>query len=127
MTIEREPSSNDDDASQKTSAPAEATGQPWWQNNPQIEAARKEALGWLLSAEDRPILSDEPDPVVMDLYSGTSSRELVAARDNLDRARGRYEEAIRAARTAGWSWGEIGRLLGVPRQLLHRRFRDEVD
>ena len=126
MTIEREPSSNDD-ASQKTSAPAEATGQPWWQNNPQIEAARKEALGWLLSAEDRPILSDEPDPVVMDLYSGTSSRELVAARDNLDRARGRYEEAIRAARTAGWSWGEIGRLLGVPRQLLHRRFRDEVD
>ena len=126
MTIEREPSSNDD-ASQKTSAPAEATGQPWWQNNPQIEAARKEALGWLLSAEDRPILSDELDPVVMDLYSGTSSRELVAARDNLDRARGRYEEAIRAARTAGWSWGEIGRLLGVPRQLLHRRFRDEVD
>ncbi len=79
------PSSND--APQKTSAPAEATGQPWWQNDPQIEAARKEALGWLLSAEDRPTLSDEPDPVVMDLY----------------------------------------RLLGVPKQVLHRRFRDDVD
>ena len=126
MTSEQKPSSSDD-APQTTSAPAEATGQPWWQNDPQIEAARNEALGWLLSAEERPTLSEEPDPVVMDLYSGTSSRELVAARDDLDRARARYKEAIRAARTAGWSWGEIGRLLGVPRQLLHRRFRDDVD
>jgi hypothetical protein len=34
---------------------------------------------------------------------------------------------VRAARAVGFSWGEIGRLLGVPRQLVHRRFRDEVD
>jgi hypothetical protein len=33
----------------------------------------------------------------------------------------------RAARAVGYSWGEIGQLAGVPRQLLHRRFRDEVD
>jgi hypothetical protein len=49
------------------------------------------------------------------------------AREDLDRARVRYEDAVRAARAVGFSWGEIGRVLGVPRQLLHRRYRDEVD
>ena len=37
-----------------------------------------------------------------------------------------YAEAVRAARAAGMSWGEIGRVLGVAKQLLHRRFRNDV-
>ncbi len=126
MTPEPDSSSNDD-APQKDTAGVDDASLPWWKNNPEIEAARNEALEWLLSAQDRPTLSDEPDPVVLDFFSGASSRELVAARESLDRARGRYAEAIRAARAAGWSWGEIGRVLGVPRQVLHRRFRNEVD
>jgi DNA-directed RNA polymerase specialized sigma24 family protein len=63
----------------------------------------------------------------MDIYSGDCRRELIAARDDLDRARARYAEAVRAARVAGWSWGEVGRLLGVTKQSLHRQFRNAVD
>ena len=51
----------------------------------------------------------------------------VRTREDLDRARRRYVTAVRTARALGFSWGEIGRLLGVSRQALHRRFRDEVD
>ena len=75
---------------------------------------------------DMPTLSDEPDPVVIDFFSGASLRELAAARDELARVRVRYAEAVRAARAAGMSWGEIGRVLGVAKQLLHRRFRNDV-
>ena len=46
--------------------------------------------------------------------------------DELSRVRVRYAEAVRAARAAGMSWGEIGRVLGVAKQLLHRRFRNDV-
>jgi hypothetical protein len=34
-----------------------------------------------------------------------------------------FAGAVKAARAVGFSWEEIGRVLGVPRQLLHRRFR----
>jgi len=70
-----------------------------------------------------PVREDAPDPVVADLLAGTSWRELAAARDDFARARTRYDEAVRAARTAGLSWGEIGRVLGMSKQLLHRQFR----
>ncbi|HEX2399342.1 MAG TPA: hypothetical protein VHJ79_05020, partial [Mycobacterium sp.] len=55
-------------------------------------------------------------------YSGASLRELLVARDELERARARYEDAVRSVHTAGHSWGEIGRILGVSKQVLHRRF-----
>jgi DNA-directed RNA polymerase specialized sigma24 family protein len=111
----------------KRRAVVENVNKPWWDGHPQLEAARDEALAWLRSAEDRPPLSEEPDPVVMDIYSGACRRELAAALDDLDRARARYAEAVRAAREAGWSWGEIGRLLGVTKQSLHRQFRNVVE
>jgi DNA-directed RNA polymerase specialized sigma24 family protein len=44
-------------------------------------------------------------------------------RDDLATARQRYKDAVFAARTAGYSWTEIGRLLGVSRQQVHRQFR----
>jgi DNA-directed RNA polymerase specialized sigma24 family protein len=115
------------DALERRGAAVEDDRKPWWDGNPQIDAARDEVIAWLESVEDRPPTSEEPDPVVMDIYSGDCRRELIAARDDLDRARARYAEAVRAARVAGWSWGEVGRLLGVTKQSLHRQFRNAVD
>lgn len=125
MTIEQEPSS-DDDASEKTSAPAEASAQPWWATNPAIIAAREEVDKWIESAEQNPVPDDTSDAVHHEAISGSRWRELRGAREDLDRARVRYANAVRAARAVGFSWGEIGRLLGVPRQLVHRRFRNDV-
>lgn len=125
MTIEQEPSS-DDDASEKTSAPAEASAQPWWATNPAIIAAREEVDKWIESAEQNPVPDDTSDAVHHEVISGSCWRELRGAREDLDRARVRYANAVRAARAVGFSWGEIGRLLGVPRQLVHRRFRNDV-
>ncbi|RAV11694.1 hypothetical protein DQP55_13230 [Mycolicibacterium sp. GF69] len=71
---------------------------------------------------DRPLAPAEPDPVLAEILTGACWRELGAARDDLARARQRYAASVDAARTAGLSWGEIGRVLGVSRQQLHRRF-----
>jgi hypothetical protein len=71
-------------------------------------------------------MEDAGEPVVQDFFSGASWRELAEARDDLSRARVRYAEAVRAARAVGMSWGEIGRVLGISKQLLHRRFRNDV-
>ncbi|MUL63368.1 hypothetical protein BOO86_02725 [Mycobacterium sp. CBMA 234] len=48
----------------------------------------------------------QPDPVAADVFGGISRRALTQARDN------------------GWTWAEIGRILGVSRQVLHKRFRN---
>jgi DNA-directed RNA polymerase specialized sigma24 family protein len=126
MTIEQEPSS-DDDASQKASAPADATGQPWWANHPAIIAAREGVEKWIGSAERESTPPDNSDAIHDEAMNGSCGRELRGAREDLDRARVRYANAVRAARAVGFSWAEIGRLLGVPRQSVHRRFRDDVD
>jgi hypothetical protein len=94
---------------------------PWWVDDPQLAAARRRVLDEIANAPDRPDHT-EPDPVLNDMLSGASVRELGQARDDLARAQARYAEAIGSARTCGLSWGEIGTVLGVPRQLLHRRF-----
>ena len=75
MTIEQKPSSNDD-ASQKTSAPAEAIGQPWWATDPAIIAAREAVEKWIESAEQEPVPVDNSDAVhdeVMMVRVGASS------------------------------------------------------
>jgi DNA-directed RNA polymerase specialized sigma24 family protein len=95
----------------------------WWADNPELMAIRQTVLDELNSAEKRTVEDDKPDHVVDDVLSGASWRELAAARDDLARARTRYADAVRAARTRGLSWGEIGRMLGVSKQQLHRRFR----
>ena len=98
---------------------------PWWEDHPELEEIRRRTLEeFSRRPEDRePIDPDAPDPVVADFLDGASWRELADARDDLARARGRYEQAVRTARSAGLSWAEIGRVLGVSKQLLHRRFR----
>ncbi|MCH9760952.1 MAG: hypothetical protein K0U75_09905 [Actinomycetia bacterium] len=65
--------------------------------------------------------------MLADYLSGNCVRELRHARDNLAEAKTRYANAVRAARTAGLSWAQIGVILGVSRQQLHRRFRDLTD
>jgi hypothetical protein len=95
---------------------------PWWATDPELEAIRRRVAEEFECDECEPI-DDMPDPVVSDFFSGSSLRELAFVRDDVARAQARYADAVRAARTAGLSWGQIGRVLGVPRQLLHRRFR----
>jgi DNA-directed RNA polymerase specialized sigma24 family protein len=104
----------------------EKADQPWWADDPGLDAARNEVWEWLESAKHQPVKDDGPDPVVDDFLSGASWRELADARDDLARARARYADAVRAARAVGLSWSEIGRVLGVPKQLVHRRFRNAV-
>lgn len=95
---------------------------PWWADDPELEAIRLNVLEEIENAPPVPAESDQPDRFVEELYSGRGWRELVDARDDLARARLRYEDAVLNARSLGFSWGEIGRALGVPRQALHRRF-----
>ena len=96
---------------------------PWWAEDPELLAIRRRILDEFNCVQREPIESDQPDPVVGDMLSGASWRELAHARDDIARARARYAEAVRAARTCGLSWSEIGRVLGVSKQQLHRRFR----
>jgi hypothetical protein len=95
---------------------------PWWANDPELVAIRRGVEEELDRARLRPLVAEEPDPVVQDISSGASVRELAAARDDLVRAHARYGDAVRGARTVGLSCGEIGRVLGVSKQLLRRRF-----
>jgi len=68
----------------------------------------------------------EPDPVLADFYSGNSLRALAEARDGLAAAKERYDKAVLQARSAGWTWPEVARVLGVTKQALHSRFRDRT-
>ena len=75
------------------------------------------------SFEDEP--TPKTDPVLADVWSGVSRRQLAHARDNLAEAKQQYEQAVRQARASGWNWSEIARVLGVSRQFLHQRFRTQ--
>jgi DNA-directed RNA polymerase specialized sigma24 family protein len=99
-------------------------GKPWWMDDPELIGIGQRTLEELERAVDEyePNSSDEPDPVVAEIYSGEARRALSAARDDLAAVRQRYEGAVFAARTAGFSWTEIGRILGVSRQQVHRQF-----
>lgn len=49
--------------------------------------------------------------------------ELAAIRDAKRELSRREEVAVRRARHTGLSWAEIGTLLGVTRQTIHRKYR----
>lgn len=103
----------------------EGRPKPWWEDNAELKEFQRRSLAELLGEGDErqpPPVAAEPDPVLAEILSGATWRELGEARDDLVRARERYAAAVRSARTAGLSWGEIGRVLGVSRQQLHRRF-----
>lgn len=101
------------------------TPEPWWVNNPVLVEIRRRTWEEFEEELDRrePAGPEPPDPVLADIFSGDCRRELRIARDGLADARTRYDEAVLNARAAGLSWGEIGVVLGVARQELHRRYR----
>ncbi len=49
--------------------------------------------------------------------------ELAAVREAKHELARREEVAVRRARNSGLSWAEIGTLLGVTRQTMHRKYR----
>jgi len=49
--------------------------------------------------------------------------ELTAVAEAKRQLSGREEVAVRRARHSGLSWAEIGVLLGVTRQTIHRKYR----
>ena len=49
--------------------------------------------------------------------------ELAAVREARRELSRREEVAVRRARQAGLSWAEIGTLLGVTKQTMHRKYR----
>ncbi|CAN5835594.1 hypothetical protein BH09ACT7_BH09ACT7_55600 [soil metagenome] len=98
--------------------------EPWWVNDPELAEIRRRTMEeFERELEERgPRGPDVPDPVLADILSGDCRRELRIARDGLADARDHYDAAVLKARTAGLSWGEIGVVLGVARQELHRRY-----
>ncbi|MET0704867.1 MAG: hypothetical protein ABWY93_34890 [Mycobacterium sp.] len=102
---------------------------PWWAIDREFTEYRRRAV------EDfdrelecsEPLGPDVPDPVVAEFFTGACWRELADARDDLARARDRHDVAVADAREAGLSWAEIARVLGVSKQLLHRRFGNPRD
>ncbi|WP_422748826.1 hypothetical protein ACN27E_10480 [Mycobacterium sp. WMMD1722] len=85
----------------------EEVQQPWWATDPNLaEILKRSREEFEAELEARAPRSqpedaaerDVPDPVLNDIWSGTSKRELAAARDDL------------------------ASILGVSRQTLHRRF-----
>ena len=120
------PASSLDDDPDKDSATPTARPKPWWDGHPDIEAMVARTEREIYGRPERPAI-DYPDPVLADVFSGTSIRELRDARDDLERAKVRYENSVRAARNVGLSWGQIGGILGISRQQLHRRYRNLTD
>lgn len=55
--------------------------------------------------------------------AGDISRELRAVAEHKREIARREEVAVRRARHAGLSWEQIGTLLGVTRQTMHRKYR----
>lgn len=118
-------SSTFDDESDEDDA-ATGRSKPWWEDHPELDAIRARVEAEIYGRPERPE-SNSPDPVLADYLSGDSVRELRNARDGLAQAKTRYANAVHGARTAGLSWAQIGVILGVARQQLHRRFRDLTD
>ena len=97
---------------------------PWWANDHVLEEIRRRTFEeFELDLERRaPAGADAPDPVMSEILGSNCWRELAEARDGLAHARDRYDASVLKARTAGFSWSELGNVLGVSKQQLHRRF-----
>ena len=59
----------------------------------------------------------------VDADDGGPINELAAVREAKKDLSRREEVAVRRARHSGLSWAEIGTLLGVTRQTIHRKYR----
>lgn len=99
------------------------TPEPWWANDPELKEFQRqswEAFQRELDAHE-PITPASPSPAAW-MDARGCVRELAYVRDHLAQARTRYDEAILTSRAVGLSWGQIGKVLRVSRQYLHRRY-----
>jgi DNA invertase Pin-like site-specific DNA recombinase len=64
-----------------------------------------------------------PMKTSIDSDDGGVIPELAAVREAKRALARREEVAVRRARNSGLSWAEIGTLLGVTRQTIHRKYR----
>ncbi len=71
-----------------------ADGKPLWATDPDITERRRAVFDELERATNKPITPDTPDPVLADLLSGESVRELGSARDAVASAQARYADAV---------------------------------
>jgi hypothetical protein len=85
-----------DDAAGKDGAPM-GKKKPWWADDPEIAAIRRGVMEEIERARCEPVTPDVPDPVLADILSGASVRELAAARDALACAQARYANAVHTA------------------------------
>lgn len=68
--------------------------------------------------------SDAFDPGDDELHAAAPLRRIMAASDDLDRAREHLHNEARTAQRAGVSWTTIGAVLGISRQAARQRFAE---
>ncbi|WP_082944828.1 hypothetical protein [Mycobacterium sp. 852013-50091_SCH5140682] len=101
--------------------------EPWWANNPELQEIIRRSNEQLQREIEAcaPLPGPHAEPVVENLSPRASLRQLTRIREELDHLQTRYEKAVLTARNAGLSWAQIGTALGVSKQNLHNRFRDQ--
>ncbi len=96
--------------------------EPWWANDPELkEFQRRSYEAFQREVEALAPIASTP-PVTFERDAPGCMRALRMAREDVERAKSRYEQAILTAREVGLSWAQIGAALGVSRQFLHRRY-----
>jgi DNA-directed RNA polymerase specialized sigma24 family protein len=106
---------------------SERASEPWWANDPELQEIIRRSNEQLQREIEAcaPLPGPESEPVVETLSPRASLRQLTRIRGELDHLQTRYEKAVLTARNAGLSWAQIGNALGVSKQNLHNRFRDQ--
>lgn len=84
----------------------------------------RESMAAIRSRESRGASAADDDALLVEFMTGARFRELVSAQQVVHFSIRRRDDAVRAARAAGYSWAQLARVVGVSRQALHRRFRD---
>ena len=67
---------------------------------------------------------DGLDPATTPAEDPKELRRIGLAKRNINKAEDELRAAVRAARTAGYSWAAIGSTLGVSKQAAQERFRE---
>lgn len=101
--------------------------EPWWANDPELQEfirRSNEELERELEAL-APLPGPQPEPVIDNLSARASLRQLARVREELENVQAHYDKAVLTARNSGLSWAQIGTALGVSKQNLHNRFRDQ--
>lgn len=69
---------------------------------------------------------DALDPATTPAEDPVDLRRIGLALREVDTAEAELREAVAAARSAGYTWAQIGMVLGVSRQAAHERFAEHT-